>query len=191
MCTCKRAMKIAGAAAVVVVVGVSVAAAQGYGGPYDFGSTPTEAEIAAVDIDVMPDGRGLPPGSGSHAQGRQIYAQTCASCHGEDLQGVPETGGGPLIGGRGSLASGKPKKTVESYWPYSTILFDYTRRAMPFDKPGSLTDQQVYDVVAFILAEADLVEEDQMVDAQSLAAIEMPNREGFIPDPRPDVFNYD
>jgi mono/diheme cytochrome c family protein len=166
-------------------------AQQGYGGPYDFGSTPTEEEIAAIDIDAMPDGRGLPPGSGTHEQGKEIYMAQCAGCHGEQLQGIAEVGGDKLIGGRGSLASGSPVKTIESYWPYAPTIFDYIKRAMPLPAPGSLSNDEVYALTAFILAEADIIGRDETMDAQTLPEVEMPNRGGFVPDPRPDVRNYD
>ena len=101
-----------------------------------------------------------------------------------------------LVGGRGSLASGKPKKTVESYWPYASILFDFTKRAMPFNEPSSLTDNQIYAVVAYILAEGNIISKDMVMNAKALAEVKMPNRDGFIAFPgggghRPDVFNYD
>jgi len=166
-------------------------AAGGYGGPYGFGGEATAEEIAAIDIDAMPDGRGLPPGSGTAEQGQKVYEAKCVACHGADLGGVKGTGGAALIGGRGSLASGKPKKTVESYWPYATIFFDFTRRAMPFNAPGSLSNDELYAVTAYVLSQANLIDASQEMNAQSLAAVEMPNRDGFIPDPRPDVFNYD
>jgi mono/diheme cytochrome c family protein len=191
MCTRKGLIFLGGVAGGTLVVAAGVAVAQGYGGPYGFGTTPTAQEIAAVDIDAMPDGRGLPSGIGTYEQGREVYLARCAGCHAETLEGIPEVGGDRLIGGRGSLASGQPVKTVESYWPYATTLFDYIKRAMPFDSPGSLTDQEVYGVTAFILAEAGIIGQDQKIDAQSLAEIEMPNRDGFVPDPRPDVRGYD
>lgn len=107
------------------------------------------------------------------------------------MEGVKEMGGAALIGGRGSLASDAPKKTVESYWPYATTLFDYIRRAMPFDAPGSLGDDDVYALAAYILGEAGIVGKKAVLNANSLARIHMPNRDGFNPDPRPDVHNYD
>lgn len=115
----------------------------------------------------------------------------CAACHGEQLEGIPELGGDKLIGGRDSLAGGSPVKTVESYWPYATTLFDYVKRAMPLVAPGSLSDDEVYAVSAFILAEAGIIGRDQLIDATTLPEVLMPNRDGFVPDPRPDVHNYE
>lgn len=157
---------------------------------FDFGAAPSAAEIAAVDIDAMPDGRGLPSGRGTAAQGETMYAETCAACHGANLEGVKEADGAPLIGGRGSLTSGSPKKTVESYWPYATTVFDFVKRAMPFNAPGSLSDDQVYAVTAYILYRGGLIGKDDMIDAKTLPQVEMPNRNGFIADPRPDVRDY-
>jgi cytochrome c len=170
----------------VVAGAASVAAA----GTYNFGKVPSAAEIAALDIDAMPDGRGLPAGSGTPAQGREIYQARCAACHGANLEGVGAAGGAPLIGGRGSLDSDKPKKTIESYWPYATTIFDYVKRAMPFDAPGSLSDKDVYAVTAYILSRAKIIKENATIDRRSLPKVSMPNRDGFIPDPRPDVRNY-
>jgi mono/diheme cytochrome c family protein len=177
-----------------IAIGATLALAQqGYGGRYDFGTTPSAEEIAAVDIDAMPDGRGLPPGSGTYQEGRDVFMTQCASCHGENLEGIPDVGigGDRLIGGRGSLASGNPVKTIESYWPYATTVFDYVKRAMPFHAPGSLTDDEVYAVTAFILGEAEIIGEDAVMTAETLPQVQMPNRDGFVADPRPDVFEYD
>jgi mono/diheme cytochrome c family protein len=191
MCT-RKALLPSAAAFAAFALGASLAAAeQGYSGPYGFGSTPSEEEIAAIDIDAMPDGRGLPPGSGTYEQGREVYMAQCAGCHGEQLEGIAEVGGDKLIGGRGSLAGGSPIKTIESYWPYAPTVFDYVKRAMPLPAPGSLSDGEVYALTAFILAEANIIDQDQEMNADTLAAVEMPNRNGFIPDPRPDVHNYD
>lgn len=183
----KRTVLAAGA--LVLALGLAVPAAAD--GPYDFGSTPSPAEIAAIDIDITPNGGGLPPGEGTQGQGAEVYAERCAACHGADMEGVKEMGGAALIGGRGSLASEAPKKTVESYWPYATTLFDYIRRAMPFDAPGSLSDDEVYALTAYILGEAGIVGKKAVLNAGSLPRIHMPNRDGFNPDPRPDVHNYD
>lgn len=165
--------------------------AAGYGGPYNFGTTVSNSEIAKIDIDAMPDGRGLPSGSGNYTRGKDVYTAKCLACHGSDLAGIPPTGGAALIGGRGSLASGKPNKTVESYWPYASTVFDYVKRAMPFNAPGSLSDDEVYAVVAYVLGEANIFDKTATLDASSLPKIEMPNKDGFIADPRPDVFNFE
>lgn len=175
------------AAAVMAVVATAPAGAVE---KFGFGSTPSKAEIAAIDIDAMPDGRGLPPGSGTVAQGRAVYVEKCAACHGENLEGGKGTGGAALIGGRGSIGTTKTKKTVESYWPYSSTLFDYVRRAMPFNAPGSLTPDEVYAVSAFIFAKSKIVGEDAVMNAKTLPKVQMPNKDGFIADSRPDVFNY-
>ena len=181
--------------ACVLAVGLGFAAGAmaegGYGVPYGLGTPATAEEIAAIDIDAMPDGRGLPPGEGGYEAGKQVYMMHCLACHGPDLGGVKGTGGAALIGGRGSLASGKPKKTVESYWPYASTLFDFTKRAMPFHTPGSLSDDDVYAVSAYILAEGDIIGKDEVMNAETLPKVVMPNADGFIPDPRPDIFNYD
>jgi cytochrome c len=178
-------------AAAAAAIGLAAAAPAALGSEtFGFGTTPTEEEIAAVDIDAMPDGRGLPPGSGSVSAGAEVYALQCAACHGENLEGVPEAGGAALIGGRGSIGTPQTKKTIESYWPYATIVFDYVKRAMPLHSPGSLTDDEVYAVTAYILHRADIVGEEAVMNASTLPEVEMPNRDGFIPDPRPDVMNY-
>jgi cytochrome c len=166
----------------------SVAASAADDARLGFGTTPSKEELARF-TSVLPDGRGLPPGSGSVEQGRAIYEQRCVACHGADLQGGL---GDRLIGGRGTLPGNSPQrapiKTVESYWPYATTLYDYIKRAMPFDAPDSLTPDQVYAVSAYILSRAKIVPADAVLDASSLAKIRMPNREGFIPDPRPQPF---
>ena len=127
-----------------------------------------------------------------YEDGKKVYAESCAACHGEKLEGLPPPGAGgdKLIGGRGSLASAAPVKTVESYWPYASTLFDYVKRAMPFNAPGNLTDDQVYAVTAYILGEANIVPKTAVMDAASLPKVEMPNRKGFVPDPRPEIELY-
>jgi cytochrome c len=136
----------------------------------------------------------LPNGSGDYARGKQVYETACAACHGADLRGVaglPNMPAGPalrLTGGRGTLNTANPVMTVESYWPHATTLFDYVRRAMPFQAPGSLTTNEIYAVVAYILAEGKVIDKTTVLDAQTLARVQMPNRDGFIPDPRPERF---
>jgi cytochrome c len=155
---------------------------------YGFGTTPADDELARF-LSPLPDGRGLPSGSGSVLEGKSVYQQQCASCHGENLQGGT---GDRLIGGRGSLVNDDPKKppvkTVESYWPYATTLFDYVKRAMPLAAPDSLTNDQVYAVTAYILSQAKIVSDDAIMDAQTLPKVVMPNRDGFVPDRRPERF---
>lgn len=152
-----------------------------------FGTVPTAEEIATIDIDVMPGGSGLPQGHGTHAEGAQIYKAKCAVCHGAALEGVAELGAPRLIGGRGTLATDKPVKTVESYWPEASTLFDYVNRAMPLTTPGTLTPDEVYSLSAFILGEAGITDVSATLDKDSFADVVMPNAEGFYPDPRPDT----
>jgi cytochrome c len=142
------------------------------------GTPLTQADLAQV-FAIPPDGRGLPAGQGGVVQGAAVYAQVCAACHGENLQGVKTIGAPALIGGRGTLTT-KPLKTVESYWPYATTLFDYVKRAMPMNAPGSLTNEQVYAVCAYVLARAHIVPQDAVMDAKTLPAVQMPNRRGFV-----------
>jgi mono/diheme cytochrome c family protein len=169
-------------------LGTGVAFADQYG----FGTTPSAAELKAAIFAWPADGRDLPPGQGTYDEGKVVYAQKCMACHGEKLEGIPKPGigGDKLIGGRGSLVGGKPVKTIESYWPYATTVFDYVRRAMPFSAPGSLSDSEVYALTAYILGEANIVKKGEVIDAKSLPKVMMPNRDGFVPDPRPDVKNY-
>lgn len=152
----------------------------------ELGRTATPEEIAGWNIDIPPSGVGLPKGQGTVAQGEKVYQTACMACHGINLEG----GLGPaLSGGRDSLASSKPVKTVGSYWPYATTLFDYIRRAMPFQAPQSLSSEEVYSVTGFILYKNGLMPAGATVDAKSLSALSMPNRNSFYVDDRPDVKN--
>ncbi|KMO31341.1 cytochrome C [Methylobacterium tarhaniae] len=153
-------------------------------GPHRLGRPATPEAIAPWNIDVRPDGAGLSPGRGGVAEGRAIYAARCAGCHGEAGQGGAAD---RLVGGQGTLASSKPVRTVGSFWPYATTLFDYVRRAMPFDAPQSLSDAEVYAVSAYLLHLNGVVPADAVLDAASLPAVAMPNRDGFVADARPDV----
>jgi len=147
-----------------------------------FGHPITPADIVPWDISIGPDGAGLPPGSGTASQGQVVYAAKCQACHGEKGAGGPND---TLVGGMGSLAAGKsPVKTVGSYWPYATTLLDYIRRAMPFPETKSLTNDEIYAVSAYILNLNGIVGTDEVLDAQSLPKVKMPNRDGFIPFPR-------
>ena len=154
---------------------------------YNIGRPATQEQIKGWDIDVRgDDGQGLPAGKGSVAEGAKLYLQSCASCHGEFGEGNgrwPE-----LMGGKGSLASEDPRKTIGSFWPYAPTVFDYVRRAMPFSAPQSLSDNEVYAITAYLLNLNDLLPDDAVLDAARLRAIRMPNREHFLHgDPRPDV----
>jgi len=190
----ERARVLALGAALLTLAGADVARAQGYPMTFDIGTPASAGDIAAVAIAVDIDGKGLPPGRGDYAAGRKIYEAACSACHGPDLRGgarLPDMPSGAalrLVGGRGTLTTKNPVMTVESYWPYATTLFDYVRRAMPFNAPGSLSADEVYAVVAYILGEAQIVDKTTVLDAQTLPHIQMPNRDGFIPDPRPEFF---
>ncbi|MBL26707.1 MAG: cytochrome C [Rhodospirillaceae bacterium] len=137
----------------------------------------SDADIAAWDISIPPSGEGLPPGSGTFAEGRDVYAQSCLRCHGEGAAGKPADA---LVGGQGSLSTDAPQKTVGSYWPYATTLFDYIRRAMPLESPRSLSDKDVYAVTAYILGLNGIIPEDAVMDAASLPDVQMPNRDSFV-----------
>lgn len=168
------------------VFGLGLAASTGNAADKGLGRIVTDTELAAWNIDVFPDGTGLPPGEGSVVKGKAVYENLCLSCHGGKLEG----GLGPaLTGGSGSLTSAKPLKTVGSYWPYSSTLFDYIRRAMPFQAPQSLSNEDVYSVSGYILHVNGLMAPDALVNAKTLIAVKMPNRNGFYVDNRPDAKN--
>jgi len=151
-----------------------------------FGSPVSEADIAAFDIDVhTPSGKGLPPGSGSVSQGKALFDAQCVACHGAEAAGGSQYGS--RVGGVGSFVTNKRRLTPGSMYPYAPILFDYIRRAMPMTAPQSLSNDEVYALTAYIYALNGLVAKDAVLDATSLAAIKMPNRDGFIVDDRPDT----
>ena len=152
--------------------------------PYGIGRVATTTEIAGWNIDVGGDGSNLPPGIGSVSHGSEVFGQQCAACHGAKGEGGV---GDRLVGGQGTLGTSKPVRTVGSYWPYAPTLFDYIRRAMPQNAPQSLSNDDVYAVSAYILSLNGLLPADTTLDAKSLAAIKMPNRNMFVGDPRPDV----
>ena len=149
---------------------------------FGVGRPPTPEEIRALGSAIAPDGEGLPEGSGTVAAGRAVFAAQCSRCHGPNGEGNV---GPVLAGGQGTLATARPLKTIGSYWPYATTLWDYINRAMPFDQPGLLKPPEVYAAVAYLLNLNGIIREDQVIDATSLPKIVMPNRNGFIPDPRP------
>src|SRR5215510_2457478 len=151
---------------------------------YQLGRPPTPEEIRELGSAIAPDGTGLPAGSGTVAAGRELFAAQCARCHGPNGDGDV---GPRLVGGQGTLATPRPLKTVGSFWPYATTLWDYVNRAMPFDQPGLLEPSEVYAAVAFVLNLNGIIDDNQVMDATSLPKVRMPNRDGFVPDARPDV----
>jgi S-disulfanyl-L-cysteine oxidoreductase SoxD len=148
---------------------------------FGLGHTPTPDHLKAIDIDVTPDGKGLAPGTGTASGGKDVYTRRCEACHGPTGREGPQD---VLVGGQGSLATTSPVKTVGSYWPYATTLFDYIRRAMPFTETKSLTADEVYAVSAYILNLNGIVGAEDVLDAKSLPKVKMPNRDGFVLFPR-------
>jgi cytochrome c len=170
-----RHSKFAGCITLLLFAG----AARAGSGAIGVGTPLTPADLAGV-FSIPPSGAGLPRGQGSVSQGATVYVQKCAACHGENLQGNKAIAAPALIGGRGTLTM-KPLKTVESYWPYATTLFDYVKRAMPMNAPGSLNNDEVYAVSAYILQRAHIVSDDAVINATTLPAVQMPKRAGFVP----------
>lgn len=154
----------------------------------NIGRAPNDSEVRAWDTGSNVDGKGLPPGSGTAKEGAQIYAKKCAVCHGPNLEG--SILGSPLAGGRGSLTSAQPKKTLGSYWPFATSIWDYVNRAMPRWQEKTLSANEVYAVTAFLLYRNDIIKETDIIDAGSLPKVEMPNRNGFIPPRFEDIPDF-
>ncbi len=154
---------------------------------FGFGRTPDAAQLASIDIDVSPNGAGLPAGSGTVAEGAAVYRQKCAVCHGLNGEGVAPS---PTLVGRTPAAGHvfandrKAKQTIGNYWPYATTLFDYVRRAMPHNFPGSLTTAETYGVVAFLLNANGIIDSTATMDAKTLPAVQMPARKFFVNDNR-------
>jgi S-disulfanyl-L-cysteine oxidoreductase SoxD len=156
--------------------------------PYGaIGRTPTQAEFEALDISIMPDGEGLPPGQGTARQGKPLYDTKCVMCHGPNLEGRRDYRVGRLAGGVGTMKSDKPVKSFGSYNPVVTTLWDYIRRAMPRFDEGSLSNNEIYALSAYILYKSDIIGEDEVMNAQTLPKVEMPNRNGFIPPALEDI----
>jgi len=153
--------------------------------PFGLGTLATAEQIAGWDIDVRPDGKGAPIGSGTAAEGEEIYAERCAACHGDFGEGVDRW---PILaGGLGSLTTDDPVKTVGSYWPYASTVYDYVYRAMPFGEAQSLTHEETYQVVAYILNMSDVIDDEFVLSNETIGSVKMPNQNGFmLPDPRPD-----
>jgi cytochrome c len=166
-----RELLVARAALLLALASTASVAA----GP-NLGKPITPAEIAAWDISILPDGTGLPPGSGTPAQGAGIYAQKCALCHGENGKGGPNAA---VVGG-GPLDRIEARKTIANFWPYSTTVFDFIRRAMPWQQPRTLSNDEVYALTAYILAENKLIGAGDVMNAKTLPQVRMPNRDGFI-----------
>jgi S-disulfanyl-L-cysteine oxidoreductase SoxD len=144
----------------------------------NLGKVITPEEVAPWDISISPDGAGLPPGSGTPKQGEAVYASKCLACHGEKGVGKPNDA---LVGGIGSLAGDKPAmKTVGSFWPYATTIFDYVRRSMPYNESKTLTNDELYAVAAYILQLNGVIGENDTMNAETLPKVRMPNRDGFV-----------
>jgi cytochrome c len=165
-----------------LTVGIWVIALAGCASPTiretpNLGRVASPSEVAAWDVSIPPDGTGLPPGRGTSGQGAIVYEQKCQNCHGERGAGQPND---RLVGGHGTLASKSPVRTVGSYWPYATTVFDYVRRAMPYTQSHSLSDDEVYAVTAYLLHLNGIIGESDVMNAETLPKVKMPNRDQFI-----------
>jgi cytochrome c len=172
MSTCKLGIWIGVACLTVCTAGTALAQR----GP-NLGVEATPEQVAGWDVSIPPDGRGLPPGSGDAATGEKIFAAQCQVCHGEAGAGLVND---RLVGGQGTLGTAKPVKTIGSYWPYATTVFDYIRRAMPYPQPHSLSNDQAYALTAYLLYLNGIIKQSDEIDADTLPKIKMPNRDGFI-----------
>lgn len=179
----RRALGAVGLAG--LIFGLAVGSASASERPFGLGKLATAEEIAGWDIDVRPDGKGAPVGSGNASLGEEIYAERCAACHGDFGEGIDRWP--VLVGGHATLTTHDPVKTVGSYWPYASTAYDYIYRAMPFGEAQSLTHDETYSVVAFLLYMNDVIPDDFVLSNENIGAVKMPNRNGFmLPDPRPD-----
>ena len=154
--------------------------------PFNLGQLATAEQVAGWDIDVRPDGLGAPVGAGNAFDGEEVYTDRCASCHGDFGEAVDRWP--VLVGGEGTLNGHDPVKTTGSYWPYASTMFDYIYRAMPFGEAQSLTHDETYQIVAYLLYMNDIIDDEFEVSQENIGMIEMPNKDGFMmPDPRPDA----
>ena len=169
--------------ATVLAAGAASAESKKFG----LGREATENEVKAWDIDVRPDGAGLPVGKGSVEEGEAVFAEQCAACHGDFAEGVDRWP--VLAGGMGTMKSDDPVKTVGSYWPYLSTAYDYIYRAMPFGNAQSLEPDQVYGIIAYILNMNGLVEDNFVLSNENFTSVRLPNEANFIEDPRPDGNN--
>lgn len=147
---------------------------------FGLGRVATQAEIDRIDIDVRPDGKGLPAGSGLAAKGKLIFETKCVACHGPGGVGGPN---GSLVSTKNTEAR-RREKTIGNYWPYATTVFDYIRRAMPFNEPGSLSNDEVYHLTAYLLAANQIIEEKAVINSKTLPKVVMPAQKLFVPDDR-------
>ena len=145
--------------------------------PFNLGSIATTEQVAGWDIDVRPDGLGAPIGAGSAIDGEEVYNDRCASCHGDFGEAVDNWPA--LVGGEGTLSSHDPVKTTGSYWPYASTMYDYIYRAMPFGEAQSLTQNETYQIVAYLLSMNDIIDEEYELNHNNIGLIKMPNRNGF------------
>jgi cytochrome c len=159
--------------AAAAALGAHAAAQQGPG----LGEPISAEDLAPWDLSIQPDGTGLPPGSGTAAAGAEVYAVKCIACHGEKGAGQPND---RLVGGHGTLTELQQVRTIGSFWPYASTVFDYIRRAMPYQAPQSLTNDEVYALTAYLLALNGIIDEDDEMNARTLARVRMPNRDGFV-----------
>jgi len=180
-----RFSKFLGAGIVLLAASGALAQTPSYA---NVGRTPTKQEIQAWDISISPDGKGLPPGQGTAKEGAAIYAAKCVTCHGPDGEGGKI--GPRLIGGKPdleSLVTIWPARTIGGYWPFATTIWDYINRGMPRNQGGSLSANEVYSLTAFILAKSQIIQEGDIMDAKTLPKVQMPNRNGFIPQRFADI----
>lgn len=183
-CMCKRLALCTGVCAIAVGCIWPGWSADEDTAAYGIGRPATDENIRAWDIDVSPSGDGLPPGQGTVQEGARVFATKCAACHGPTGTEGPKD---RLVGGRNTLATSKPIKTIGSYWPYATTLYDYINRAMPFDAPQSLTPDETYSLVAWLLHQNGIVGDDAVMNARTLPSVEMPNKHGFLRDPKAEM----
>ncbi|HEV2289144.1 MAG TPA: cytochrome c [Candidatus Acidoferrales bacterium] len=173
--------------AAICAIAFGIAAfGQGNQNQLHLGHPPTPEQMRRWGITVLPDGTGLPAGSGTAAEGQIVYADKCSGCHGDHGEGR-EPLGMRLVGGFGTLRDENPVLTVGSYWPYATTVWDYIYRAMPYAQPGTLTAKQAYSLTAYLLYMNKIIGRNDVMNRKTLAKVRMPNRDGFVPDPRPDV----
>ncbi|HEX6997783.1 MAG TPA: cytochrome c [Gammaproteobacteria bacterium] len=162
--------------AAAALAGALAAGAAAQEGP-NLGVVATPEQIAAWDLTILPDGSNLPPGSGTARAGEAVYMEKCIACHGAEGAGQPND---RLVGGHGTLTGPEPVRTIGSYWPYATTVFDYIRRAMPYTAPQSLTADETYALTAYLLYLNDIIGADEEMNAETLPAVVMPNRDNFI-----------